>query len=453
MNFYSSYATERRILTRPFFVLLALSLVGLFYIIVRFTKGIGAVSNLSDGYPWGIWVAYDVAIGTAIACGGYAVAVLIYIQNSWRYHPLVRSAILTTLFGSCLAASSVVVDIGRPWNAYGFFVPSRWQPTSALFELALCVAGYLVAQSIEFLPSILCAFQRSRPTLLRSAVGFLARLVPGEVPSGAPGEEWVRSMARYLQPRLNRVLIFIVVAGIVLPTMHQSTLGSLMLIASTKLHPLWHSPFLPLLFLINCIYIGFAIVIMESIFCSFILVRPYQSAELAALARLIPWLTGAWLVIRVADLVQRDQMSAVFHGDFYSGFFLVELFLMAFGSVPLFSQENRRSPRWLFISAAMMLLGGGLYRFNVYLIGFNPGTGWHYFPSFAEVMISVGIVSLEILGYQLLIKILPALPNPKAFPQALNCHQVPSGHSQSDADWESRLSGSESQDPDKIARG
>jgi Ni/Fe-hydrogenase subunit HybB-like protein len=409
MTLNIGYLAKRRILTKPFFVLLFLSLLGLFYIVVRFTKGIGAVSNLSDGYPWGIWVAYDVAIGTAIACGGYAVAVLIYIQNRWHYHPLVRSAILTTLFGSCLAASSVVVDIGRPWNAYGFFVPSRWQPTSALFELMLCIAGYLVAQSIEFLPAILCAFQRSRQTPLRSAVSLLARCIPAGVPQETP--EWVRQATSYLRPRLNSTLICIVVAGIVLPTMHQSTLGSLMLIASTKLHPLWHSPFLPLLFLINCIYIGFAIVIIESVFGSFILAREYQSAELAALGRLIPWLTCAWLFIRVGDLIQRDQLSAVFHGDFYSGFFLAEFFLMAFGSLPLLSSENRRSPRWLFISASMMILGGALYRFNVYLIGFNPGSGWHYFPSFAEVMISVGIVSLEILGYQLLIKILPGLPN------------------------------------------
>jgi Ni/Fe-hydrogenase subunit HybB-like protein len=209
-------------------------------------------------------------------------------------------------------------------------------------------------------------------------------------------------------------LIAIVVVGIILPTMHQSALGSLMLIASTKLHPLWHTAFLPMLFLINCIYLGYAMVILESIVSSLVLERDYESDELAGLARLIPWLTVAWLAIRVGDLIQRDQLSAVFHGDFYSGFFLAELFLMAIGSAPLFSGEQRRSPRWLFISAALMLLGGGLYRFNVYLIGFNPGRGWHYFPSFAEVMIPVGIVSLEVLGYQLLIKVLPELPNPPA---------------------------------------
>ncbi|HEY5514082.1 MAG TPA: Ni/Fe-hydrogenase cytochrome b subunit [Geomonas sp.] len=401
-----AYLTVKgRICTRPFFALLFLSLVGLFFIVVRFAKGIGAVSNLSDGYPWGIWVAYDVAIGTAIACGGYAVAVLIYIRNRWQYHPLIRSAILTSLFGSCLAAFSVVVDIGRPWNAYGFFVPTRWQPTSAMFELGLGIIGYCVAQCIEFLPSLLSALERGGPSLLRrAALRLQPRLRSGD---GSP-----EGAAPWFRARLNSALLCIVLLGIVLPTMHQSALGSLMLIASTKLHPLWHTGFLPLLFLINCIYIGYAMVILESIVSSLVLERAYECEELSGLARLIPWLTAAWLAVRVGDLVQRDQLSAVFHGDFYSGFFLAEFFLMAIGSVPLFSREQRRSPRSLFISAALMLLGGGLYRFNVYLIGFNPGTGWHYFPSFAEVMISVGIVALEILGYQLLIKVLPVFPKP-----------------------------------------
>ena len=396
---------KKRIYTRPFFALLSLALVGLFFIAVRFTKGIGAVTNLSDGYPWGIWVANDISIGTAIACGGYAVAVLIYIHNRWHYHPLIRSAILTSLFGSFLAACAVVVDIGRPWNAFGFFLPTRWHPTSALFELGLGIIGYCLAQSIEFFPFIMSALERGGPKLLRRAAFYLQ---PRPAP-GAPAPVGSRSAllpltASSFHERLNRVLICIVVLGTVLPTMHQSALGSLMLIASTKLHPLWYTAFLPLLFLIDCIYLGYAMVILESIVSSLILKRDYEREELASLARLIPWLTVAWFAIRVGDLVQRDQLSAVFHGDFYSGFFLAETFLLASGSVLLFSREQRRSPRLLFISAAMLLVGGGLYRFNVYLIGFNPGTGWHYFPSFAEVMISMGIVSLEILGYQLLVK-------------------------------------------------
>ena len=153
---------EGRILTTSFFVLLSLSLLGIVLIAVRCVKGIGAVSNMSDGYPWGIWIAYDVATGTAIACGGYAVAILVYIRNHMRYHPLIRSCILTSMFGYGLAGFSVMVDLGRPWNAYNFFVPSKWQVNSAMFEVALCVMAYSTVLIIEFLPAILYSLETSR---------------------------------------------------------------------------------------------------------------------------------------------------------------------------------------------------------------------------------------------------------------------------------------------------
>lgn len=403
---------KKHIFTNSFFVLLSLSLVGMYFTIVRFTKGIGAVSNLSDGYPWGIWVAYDVAIGTAVTCGGYTVALLSYIINRGRYHTLVKSAILTSLFGSFLAASSIVVEIGRPWNAHGLLSATSWQPNSAFFELLLCLFGYLVALSLEYQSNLLALSGRGNPTAMRTLLlNFLVRrslvfLLPageGRRPVAAPA----------LISLVNRVLICTAVAGIILPTIHQSALGSLMLIASTKLHPLWHSPFLPLLFLINCIYFGYAIVIFVSILSSFVLGRGFHDFELAAVGRVIPWLTAAWLLIRIGDVMHRDQVAAVFHGDFYSIFFLAECFLMAIGAIPFFTVGKHHSPRRLFMAAVVMLFGGGLYRFNVYLIGFNPGNGWHYFPSFAEVMIAVGIVSLEILAYQLLIKLLPPLPAPQ----------------------------------------
>jgi len=223
--------------------------------------------------------------------------------------------------------------------------------------------------------------------------------------------ELVRLGAAWLKPRLNKVLIFFIVLGITLPTMHQSSLGSLLLIASTKLHPLWHTGFLPLLFLINCIFIGYAIAILESLISSYSFDRPYEIEELSGLAGLVPYVTVIWLSVVVGDLVQRGQIGAALRGDFYSGFFMAEFLLVAVGSLLLFSRRLRRSPRWLFVSASLIVLGGALYRFNVYLIGFNPGKGWRYFPSFAEVMVTVGIVALEILGYKVFVALFPVLPN------------------------------------------
>ena len=421
---------EGKIFTTSFFVLLALVLIGIFLIGVRYVKGIGAVSNMSDGYPWGIWITYDVATGTAIACGGYAVAILVYIRNKMHYHPLIRSAVLTSMFGYGLAGFSVMIDLGRPWNSYNFFLPSKWQVNSVMFEVALCVMAYSTVLIIEFLPAILTTIETTEWHTLRKIMDWLhPKLVPDR-DHFLTRMEWVRSAATWVKPRLDKALIFIIVLGITLPTMHQSSLGSMLLIASTKLHPLWHTGFLPLLFLINCVYIGYSIAILESIISSYAFKRPFEVNELSGLATIIPWLSGIWLTVVVGDLIWRGKVGAALSFDFYSCFFLLEFCLIAGGSLVLYSKRLRRTPRWLFVSAAFIVLGGALYRFNVYLIGFDPGKGWTYFPSLAELLITVGIVALEILGYQVLVKLVPVLPRmhgPGRQPELRKADPLPDG--------------------------
>ena len=401
---------DGKLFTKSFFVLLALASIGMGLIALRFITGLGAVTNMSDGYPWGLWITYDVATGTAIACGGYAVAILVYIRNHMHYHPMIRSCILTSMFGYALAGFSVMVDLGRPWNSYNFFVPSKWQFNSAMFEVALCVMAYSTVLIIEFLPAVLASLETTTWRRLRLFLDWLQPRMTVDSDKVLTRIEWIRTTAGWLRPRLEKALIFFIVLGVTLPTMHQSSLGSLLLIASTKLHPLWHTGFLPLFFLINCIYIGYAIAIMESVISSYAFKRPFEVKELSGLAGIIPWFTAAWLALVIGDLVFRNQVGAALKFDFYSGFFLLECGLLALGSFILVSPRNRRSPRWLFTSAVLIVLGGGLYRFNVYLIGFDPGQGWTYFPSLAEVMITVGIIAVEILGYQVLVKLCPVLP-------------------------------------------
>jgi Ni/Fe-hydrogenase subunit HybB-like protein len=402
---------DAKILTPSFIVLLTLAMIGFALILLRFVKGIGTVSNMSDGYPWGIWITYDVATGTAIACGGYAMAILIYIRNRMSYHPMIRSAILTSMFGYGLAGFSVMVDLGRPWNAYNFFIPSKWQVNSAMFEVAVCVMAYTTVLIIEFLPAILTALEKTEWKTLQNMLDRAYSRLGMERPERIGDRlDKVKELAAWARPRLDKVLIFVIVLGITLPTMHQSSLGSLLLIASTKLHPLWHTGFLPLLFLINCMYIGYSIAILESVLSCYAFKRPFETKELSGVSRIIPWLTVIWLSVVIGDLAWRGQLGTAVSFNFYSRFFLLEFCLIAGGSLLLFSKRRRESIRWLFVSAAMIVFGGALYRFNVYLIGFNPGKGWHYFPALAEVMITVGIVAFEILGYQVLVKLLPVLP-------------------------------------------
>jgi len=338
------------------------------------------------------------------------VAILVYIRNRMQYHPLIRSAILTSMFGYGLAGFSVMVDLGRPWNAYNFFIPSKWQANSAMFEVALCVMAYSTVLIIEFIPAILTSIEKSKWERMNLIRNWLHPRIAPDQKAMHNKLELVRLGAAWLQPRLNKVLIFFIVLGITLPTMHQSSLGSLLLIASTKLHPLWHTGFLPLLFLINCIFIGYSIAILESLISCYSFKRPYEVEELSGLAALVPYVTIIWLGVLIGDLAYRGQIGAALKGDFYSRFFLADFLLVAIGSLLLFSKKMRRSPRWLFVSASMIVFGGALYRFNVYLIGFNPGKGWHYFPALAELLITVGIVAFEILGYQVIVKILPVLP-------------------------------------------
>lgn len=411
---HDEYQVQRgKILTKPFFVLLALVVIGFALIAYRFFAGVGAVTGLSDGYPWGLWIAYDVATGTAFACGGYALALLIYIMNRWKYHPLIRSAILTSVFGYCLAGFSVMVDLGRYWNAYGFFLPQRWQGNSVMFEVALCVMSYSLVLIIEFLPAVLYTMEHSKWRRVREWAHWLhPRLVP-DTETLQSGLNAVSKVAGHVQLRLDKVLIFFIVLGMTLPSMHQSSLGSMMIIAGDKLSPLWRTGFLPLLFLLNCIFIGYATVMFESILSSYGFKRKFEVHELAGIARIVPWIAGIWMTVRFGDLIWRQQLPNVFAFDLNSCFFLLEVALIGGGAFLLLSKKNRHSPRLLFVSAALLMLGGGLYRFNVYLIGFNPGRGWSYFPSTAEFMITVGIVALEILGYIVLVKIFPVMPNPR----------------------------------------
>lgn len=399
-----------KIFTKSFFILATLAAVGFFFIGVRCVKGLGAVSNMSDGYPWGIWITYDVAIGTAMACGGYACALLVYIRNRMRYHPLVRSCILASMFGYALAGFSVMVDLGRPWNFYNFFIPSQMQANSVMFEVALCIMSYTTVLMIELLPAILMSMETSEWRRLRSFMDWLHQRYPLDKEKVLTRVEWVRSAAAWLRPKLDKVLVIFIVLGVTLPTMHQSSLGSMLLIAATKLHPLWHTGFLPLLFLINCIYIGYSIAILQLIIAAYAFKRPYDIKELSGLARIIPWLTAIWLVVAIWDLTARGQWPAAFSFDLYSCSFLTEFALIITGSLLLLKKQNRVSPRGLYISAALVLLGGALYRVNVYMIGFDPGQGWKYFPSVVELLVTVGIVAFEILGFQVIVKLCPVLP-------------------------------------------
>jgi Ni/Fe-hydrogenase subunit HybB-like protein/Fe-S-cluster-containing dehydrogenase component len=374
-----------RLLTWPFLILSALALIGLGSILWRFVSGLGATTNLNDGYPMGLWIAFDVVTGTALACGGYAVALLVYLFNRGKYHPLVRAAVVTSALGYTLGGMSVLIDIGRAWNFYK--IPlyfTSWNFNSILLEVALCIMCYTGVLWIELSPAFLERWRQS-------------------------GESGLRRFAIAATPKLERAMPYVIALGLLLPTMHQSSLGSLMLLAGEKLHPLWRTPMLPLLFLVSVLGMGYAAVVLESTISSKVFRRPSEVPMLRALAGPIAVVLLLYAVLRTGDVLYRDQLIAILRLDGYSMLFLLEMALFTVPAVMLLVWRHRAGAVFLAAMGAFVIFAGALYRFSTYLIAFNPGAQWSYFPSLAEFAVTIGLVAAEILGYIVLVKKFPIL--------------------------------------------
>lgn len=372
------------LLTKNYLVVLAFAAFGLALIVWRFFAGLGPTTALSDGYPWGIWIAFDVVTGTALACGGYAVAILIYIVNRGKYHPLIRPAILTSALGYTVAGFSVFIDIGRWWNVWK--VPLQfwhWNFDSVLLEVALCIMCYMVVLWIELTPAFFEYFQDSK-------IAFLAKF------------------SKAALPVMNKALIFIIALGMLLPTMHQSSLGSLMLLSGPRLHPLWNTPFVPLFFLMTCIAMGYSVVVFESVFSSIVFKRGLEVPILKPLQKIAAYLCVAFVIFRFIDLAYRGHLGLIFKFDLYGVMFWVETILFTAPLVMVYAKYATTLPN-LFRGAIVLALAGGVYRFDTFLTAFNPGQGWHYFPSIPELFITLGLVALEIAVYVALVRIFPIL--------------------------------------------
>ncbi len=367
-----------KVITKPFIALTLLALAGIVLMVYRYRYGLGAVTNLNDNYPWGIWITYDVLVGTALGCGGYAVAILVYIFNRWEYHSLVRSAVLTSAFGYSLAAIAIFLDIGRYWNAYHLFLPWYVNFNSVLVEVALCIGAYVIVLWLEITPAVLEGHSQS-------------------------------AAVQSLKKRIERWLPMIVAFGILLPTMHQSSLGAMMIIAGYKVSPLWQSGMLPLFFLLSAIAMGYAVTLFESLLSSLFFNRPFETRIIGKIGGVMAWVIGVYLILRLVDLAFRGQFHTATNGDLNSIMFFVENLCFLGALIIMANKSSRQTPRGLFAGSVLMLLAGALYRFDVYLIGFNPGTGWRYFPALPEIMITVGIVALELMAYLYFVKRYPVL--------------------------------------------
>ncbi len=371
-----------KLLTPGYLLLLAVAAVGAGFSLWRFTKGLGPTTSMSDGYPWGIWIAFDVVTGTALGAGGYALAILVYVLNQGRYHPLIRGALVTTALGYTIASLSIVLDVGRWWQLWKlpFFV-SHWNGNSALLEVALCVMSYTAVAWLEIATPVLGDYK------------------------GSKRNPKLAALAEKLHPALKKALPFVIALGVLLPTMHQSSLGTLMMLTA-RLHPLWHSQLLPLLFLISCIGMGYGGIILESTLSHRAFRRSVDSPLLSRLSKVVAGVMLGYVVLRLGDVVTRGALANASPG--YVFLFGVELFLFAVPAFFLWS-DLRKNAGVQFGAAFALVIAGALYRFDTYLVAYEPGNNWSYFPSVPELIMTFGLVATELAVYIFLIKRFPIL--------------------------------------------
>ena len=359
-------------------------------LLYRFIFGIGVVSGLTDYYPWGVWIAFDVVTGTALACGGYAIAIMTYILNKGKYHPLVRPAILTSALGYSMAGLAIVLDVGRWWGIWkipigGFPDMGRYNWDSALLEVALCVMAYVGVLWIELGPAFLEKWQATSK------------------------KTGLQSFAKAGLKFYDKALIWIIALGLLLPTMHQSSLGTLMLLAGDKLHGLWYTPWIPLLFLISCIGMGYAVVVWESALSHRLFNRQIEREMLISLSGAMVLVVALYLVLRFGDLIISGKIPLMFTSGWLSFVFWIEIALFAVPMFILASKQRRNNFSNTLNSAILLMLAGGVYRFNTYITAYNPAPGQTYFPSFLEVYITVGVIALEITLYYIIVKRYPII--------------------------------------------
>lgn len=384
-----------RFVTPGMVVVLAVAALGWAVWAYRMAFGLGSTTNLTNAYPWGIWIAIDVACGVALAAGGFTTAFLAELLHRGRYHALVRPALLTAMVGYTFVALGVMTDLGRFWAMWHVMLPPYWQPNSVLFEVAICVMCYLTVLYIEFLP-IVCERFVGKVNL----PAFLSTL-----------NRPVDRVLRVLQAGLNRVIVVFVILGCMLSCMHQSSLGTLMVISASKLHPLWQTPFLPLMFLLTAFSVGYPMVIFESLIASRSFKLEPERGPLSALARFTPFVLTIYLGVKIFDLIHRDMLGVLFNGSPKSFWYMFEILVGVILPIIIFATPRlRRNMGWLFTGAAMVIGGVVLNRLNVFLICYTPlEVGAHYTPSFGEFAVTAGFIATIVAIYRFVVLNFPVI--------------------------------------------
>ncbi|MHC5051858.1 MAG: NrfD/PsrC family molybdoenzyme membrane anchor subunit, partial [Planctomycetota bacterium] len=336
--------------------------------------GLGSVTNLSDRYPWGLWVGFDLLCGVGLAAGGFVITAVVYIFNIEKFRPIVRPTLLTAFLGYMLVCVALLLDVGRPWNMWHPII--HWNPSSVMFEVAWCVMLYSTVLALEVSGMV---FEKL---------------------------EWKRAAKAQ-----KMITVPLVVAGVVLSTLHQSSLGTVYLIVPGKLHPLWYTPMLPVMFWVSSVCAGFAMVIVESRLSSRAFGRQLELPLLRQVGRVLVALLAVYGVMRLYDAGSRGVIGLAFSNTYEAYMFQLETFLgLVFPIILLAIPRVRFSGRGLYLASLLVVMGFILHRLNVAITGFESAQGGHYMPAVAEVLITLMLVAVGFGLFGLAVKYLNVYP-------------------------------------------
>jgi Ni/Fe-hydrogenase subunit HybB-like protein len=355
-------------------VFLALMIAGLYATVVRFTRGLGPSTNLNDQFPWGIWIGFDVLCGVMLAAGGFTLTAAVHIFNIKRLHPIVRPTVLTAFLGYLLVCVALMYDLGRPYRIWHPLIMRN--PHSVMFEVAYCVMLYTTVLSLEFAPIVLERFNWQKPLKI-----------------------------------IRGVLVPLVIGGVILSTLHQSSLGSLYLIMPEKLHPFWYSPLLPVFFFISAIAVGLAMTIFESSMSSKYFGRQLELPILQELGRVLFVVLSVLAILRFEDLLHRGELKGLLRPSYEMYFFWLEVSLSLILPLLLLTRKRvRQSAGGLYLASVLVVLGFITNRLNVSITGLESAAGMHYVPKWTEVAVTGAIIAAGFALFGAAAKYLPIFP-------------------------------------------
>ena len=342
----------------------------------RLFFGLGASTHLNDTWPWGLWITFDVLGGVALAAGGFVIGGAVYILNWKKYEPIVRPAILNAFFGYALAATSITLDIGVPWRIWHPIV--MWQVNSIMFIVAIHVVLYTTTLATESSPLVFERLNMSR------AFHFVEKIMPG-----------------------------IVLFGVLLSLLHQSSLGAVFLIAPVKVSPLWYSSKLPYMFLVSAVLLALSMVSFETILSSRVFKHKPPMDILLGMARGSLIVCGFYLVLKLWDLFTGPGIGRALNGSVTSNMYLLEMVIGVILPFILLSMKNVRTRlNGIYFVNILVIMGTVLNRFNVGIISmaeYNGRFAYDYFPSWMEFLVTMAMVAFAIVGFKISVKYLNVL--------------------------------------------